>query len=331
MSYYKSTNPEEQLDEAIQILRREVAKEYSKPESGQTEYLANKEQLRAQIVPTLKVKLNLSDRIFHSSKNMYELSQLSRKKDNLVQRNEDLISANPRVQLSTTIKDSFTELSENDMSVAVFAVEQLLQEPRSLAVPSDVNVDGFNNGLYRSNIGIRKLETTGATSAKTFSERRTAISDLFDEFLSKYIYSDNIFSKAVAQYGTDSQGVAKLERINSEIQHQLGDMYTELGDLQTELIEELNLYGIYTHFDTRTEVFWKKFKAKLSQLFSLVFSKHGNRDLPENAGSTQTESSTRREDFFSDLNVTTTSEHLHNSSEAHGEILKPIKDKERVD
>lgn len=45
MSYYKSENPNEQISEAIQNLRKEIAKEYSRRENGNPEYRANREQL----------------------------------------------------------------------------------------------------------------------------------------------------------------------------------------------------------------------------------------------------------------------------------------------
>ena len=177
MSYYKTENSEEQISEAIQNLRREIAKEYSRKENGNIEYISNKEQLRAQILPTLKVKLNLKDKIFHSSQRKYELSQLARKKAELRQKNEDLISANPRVQLSKNIKDSLSSHGLDGASVTVFAIEQLLQEPTKMQISNYASLTRFNIDLNKAHVGITKLKKANDISAQDFQLKSSNLSE----------------------------------------------------------------------------------------------------------------------------------------------------------
>lgn len=284
MNYYKSENPDEQISEAIQNLRNEIAKEYSRRENGNPEYRANREQLRAQIIPTLKVKLNLKNKIFHSSQRKYELSQLARKKDELRQKNEDLISANPRVQLSKTIKDSLAHLSSDGAPVAVFAIEQLLQESDRMSIPTYVDRTHFKAELKRANVGIRKLEKAVAISAKDFQSRSVNMSEQFDTNYNKCIYSDDIVAKSATQFGENSQAVATLREIHGEIVNEMVNAAnSQVYILQNDVLEELDKYGINTGLDTGFQTFWKGFKEKTKSLFKKVFHRDENESLPVGA------------------------------------------------
>ena len=307
MSYYKSENPDEQIAEAMQNLRKEIAKEYSRKENGNLEYRANREQLRSQIIPTLKVKLNLKDKIFHSSQRKYELSQLARKKDELRQKNEDLISANPRVQLSKTISDSLAQFASAETSVAVFAIEQLLQEPDRMSIPNYANRVDFYSELNRANVGIRKLERAVAISAKDFQLRSANLSEQFDTNYNKCIYSDDIVSKSTTKFGENSQAVAKLKSIHSAVVQKMEDASSQVPILQNELLEELEKYGINTGLDTGLQTFWKGFKEKAKRLFERVFHRDASESLPAGADTQEIEEgkianvSTQKEKFHAGL------------------------------
>lgn len=309
MSYYKSKNSEDQINEAIQNLRREISKEYSKKENGNSEYKANKEQLRTQSFSTLKVKLNLKDKVFHSSQRRYELTQLARKIDELRQRNEDLISANPRVQLSETIRNSLAQFSSHEVSIAVFAIEQLLQEPDRMSIPDYTNRADFNSELYRTNVGIRKLDKALAISAKDLQLRSANISEQFDTNYNKCIYSDDILTKASTRFGENSQAVSTLRSIHNEIVANMISASSQVPILQSEVLEQLDRCGINTGLDTGLQTFWKGFKEKAKKFFNRVFHKNESKSLPE---STHTdthvtkkdetvEMPTQKETFFAEL------------------------------
>lgn len=307
MSYYKSENSEEQISEAILNLRKGIAKEYSRRENGNFEYRANREQLRAQIIPTLKVKLNLKDKIFHSSQRRYELLQLARKKDELRKRNEDLISVNPRVQLSETIRDSLTQFGLDVAPVAVFAIEQLLQEPDRMNIPNYVPKVNFNKELNRANVGIRKLERAVAISAKDFRLRSANLSEQFDSNYNKCIYSDDIVAKSATQFGENSQAVAKLREIHSGIIEEMTNANNEVPILQSEVLEELNRYGINTGLDTGVQTFWKGLKEKAKRLFKRVFHRDDSESLPAGVDTQElvvdeaTKELTQKEKFHTEL------------------------------
>lgn len=307
MSYYKSENPNEQISEAIQNLRKEIAKAYSSRKNGNSEYRANREQLRAQIIPTLKVKLDLKGKIFHSSQRKYELSQLARKKDELRQKNEDLISSNLRVQLSETIRDSLTQLGLDGTPVAVFSIEQLLQEPDKMSIPNYVDRVNFNVELNRANVGIRKLERAAAISARDFQLRSANLSEQFDTNYNKCIYSDDIVSKSVAQFGENSQAVAKLRSIHSEFVEKMRNASNEVSILQSEVLEELDIYGINTGLDTGLQTFWKGFKENAKRLFKRVFHRDeiesliAGADTQELAEDKGPKEPTTKDKFYSEL------------------------------
>lgn len=307
MSYYKSKNPEEQIAEAIQYLRREIAKEYCRKENGNLEYKANREQLRAQIIPTLKVKLNLRDKIFHSSQRRYELAQLARKKDELRKKNEDLISANPRVQLSKTIRDSLAQLGSVEAPVTIFAIEQLLQENDRMSVPDYASRTNFDAELYRANVGISKLERAAVISAKDFQLRSASISKQFNTNYDKCIYSNDIVAKSATQFGEASQAVATLRGIHSEIVKGMTSANNQVPILQNEVLEELDRYGIHTGLDTGIQTFLKGFKEKAKRLFNRVFHRNERPSLSDgtNAQITKEEETvatpTQKEKFFSEL------------------------------
>lgn len=315
MSYYKSENPNEQISEAIQNLRKEIAKEYSRSKNGNPEYRANKEQLKAQIIPTLRVKLNLKDKIFHSSQRKYELSQLARKKAELRQKNQDLITANPRVQLSETIKDAFAQLGSDESSVAVFAIEQLLQESERMNIPNYVSKVHFNEELNRANVGIRKLERVGkrsvetaiSISAKDFQSRSANLSEQFDTNYYKCIYSDDIVAKSTIQFGETSQSVSKLREIHNEIVGEMASASKKVHILQSELLEELDRCGINTGLDTRLQTFWKSCKEKTKKLLNIVFHRGENESLLASADTQElsedkiAKEPTQKEKFYADL------------------------------
>lgn len=306
MSYYKSENSEERIVEAIQILRREIAKEYCRKENGNQKYRNNREQLKAQIIPTLKVKLNLKDKIFHPSQRRYELAQLARKKDEIRQKNEDLISANPRVQLSETIRDSLAQFNPTEAPVTVFAIEQLLQEPDRLKVPDYADLHGLSARLDKINVGIRKLEERYIPSAKDFQARRVNILEQFQTGCNKCIYTGDIVTKATAYFGENSQAVATLSGIHNGIVGEMTSASEQVQALRSEVLEELENCGIETGLDTGFQTFWKGLKEKTKSLFNRVFNRNKSEALSEGINA-QTENGdkstvrTRKENFFTEL------------------------------
>lgn len=334
MSYYKSENPEEQISEAIQILRNEIAKDYSRSENGNPDYRKNEEEIKSINISTLSVKFDLKDKIFHPSQRKYELSQLAREKAKIKQENEKLISANLRVQLSKTIRDSLTNLSSAEAPVAVFAIEQLLQEPDRMSIPNYVDRVDFYAELNRANVGIRKLEKAGAISAKDFQSRSANLSEQFNTNYNKCIYSDDIVSKLPTQFDENSPAVDKLRTIHSEIIEKMRSASNKVPILQSEVLEELDRYGINTGLDTGLETFWKGFKEKAKRLFKRVFHRDEIESLTAGANTQELaedksdKEPTRKEKFYAELQdfvpVTKQPKQPETEQVAKGKLGKPF-------
>lgn len=298
MSYYKSNNPQEQINEAIQILRQGIAREYCKENA---EYRANREKLKSTIIPTLKVKLNLKDKVFHSSQRRYELILLERKREELRQKNEELISANPRVQLAESIRSSMAQLDSQDIQVGVFAVEQLLQEQSKMRVPGYIDRREFNDELYKTDVGIRKLDRAKDISAQDFQLRRDTILEQFNANYDKHIYSDDIVTQATAQFGENSQAVIKLKSIHDEIVEMMRSASSQVPVLQNEILDELERYGITTGLDTGFQTFWKGFKEKAKSLFNRVFHREETGKLESATGQSNIGNSIPRRNIRKEL------------------------------
>jgi len=281
MSYYKSENPQEQIDEAIQYLRQSVASEYSRKETGNSEYRENKEQLRAQVAPTLKLNLNLKDKVFHPSQHRYELSQLARAKDGIRQKNETLIDANPRVELAEIIRKAITKLDTQEAPVAVFAIEQLLQETDKIGIANYTSRSDFDAELHSINIGIRKLMGAPISKMGELDAKSNDISKQFDTNYDKHMYSNDIATKATTQFGENSQAVARLKYIHDSIMGKMVNAKGQLSGLKSEVLEELERSGIITGLDTGAQTFWKNFKAKVKGLLDRVLHKNEVASLPE--------------------------------------------------
>ena len=321
MGYYKSENPNEQIKEAIENLRRGIAREYSKKEGGNSEYKANKEQLRTHMISTLKVKLNFKDKIFHPSQRRYELTQIARKKDEIKQKNEELISANPRVQLAETIKNALSELGEQEAPVTVFAIEQLLQEPNNMSIPEYINRNKVKNEIDKTNVGIGKLKKLSDVLAKDLQLKSDNISEQFDTNYNKCIYSDNIVTNATTQFGETSQAVNQLKYIHGEIIENIDNLTSQVPVLQNEVLEELDRLGIKTGLDTGFQTFWKNLKENAKKLFNKIFNRNKRNSLPENKsiidevpkGEKNKEIDPQKEEFYSRIqNFTPIKQEEHN-------------------
>lgn len=289
MSYYKSKEPKEQVDEAIQILKKAIGKEYSNKKNGNLDYINNKALINSTNFQTLKVNLNFKDRIFHSSNHKYNLSQLARQKEEIISRNDKILNENPRVQLAEMIKESMvgpfsdSSLEKEERRIAVYAIEQLLQSQDNLEVPDYTHRERFDQDFKKSNIGIKKLEKIGY--GENFREEIQKISDQYNNNCDKYFYSNHILQNASVRFGEpqNNKGSLVLNEIHNKIFIEMYKADNKLLTLKDDIVDELRAHNITTGLNTGIETFWKKFKIQAKVLFEKLFNKNNqNRLLDKN-------------------------------------------------
>lgn len=157
MEYYKSKNPDERLEEAMENLRRQLAKEYRTHNRGFEE---NTRQITKNNVKMVMKKTNLPEKLISPSEHSYKMSQLARINDDIRTKNDHILEGDVRMQLAEDIVTREGITTE----VAILALEVLLREPGAIPEYSLNGRESFLQGINKAETGIRKLMRTNKSA-----------------------------------------------------------------------------------------------------------------------------------------------------------------------
>lgn len=271
MEFYKSDKIEEKLEEAMNNIREVVVAEYSK---NNERFKENKRLITKNRCKYLALKTDAVGKYTNPSKRLYELAQLSRNINRLIEENENIIKKDLRIKLADRIYHARSVKYGNRgfifKEACLLALEQLLQNASAIKtrIPNDIE---FEDIRFRTDIGINKLATRGVVDAEYLRSQSADISREYYEDLKEHGYLSEIIKSVESEFPNDNSSIEELRMWDDnqlKIMRQCTDLMLDLKKAVDEMLQEHN---ITTGFDTVFETTRKKVKNSGKALVKKIF------------------------------------------------------------
>lgn len=271
MEFYKSDDIYVKIEEAMNNIREVVVAEYSK---NNERFKENKRLITKNRCKYLALKTDVIGKYTNPSKHLYELAQLSRNINRLIDENEKIIKNDPRIHLAYDIYNNCAKKPslEGDIKkdACLLALEQLLQDPNAIKARISDDIK-FEDIRLRTDIGIDKLATRGVVDAENLRSKSADISMSYFKDLEEHGYLSEIIRSVESEFLYDNSSVNCLRNLDNNrfsCMKLSNSSMIELNEAVAELLQEHN---ITTGFDTVFETIRKKVKNSGKALVNKLF------------------------------------------------------------